>query len=81
MRCPVPGFRVVENFTVVPSATLSYLSLWAEGFPLPVVSTLNAYDGAITSNMAIVPMASGAISAYAIEKTHLILDVTGYFAP
>ena len=44
----------------------------------PSVSTLNAYDGFITSNMAIVPTDNGSIDAYAAGLTQLILDISGY---
>jgi len=69
------------NATVVPSPTLGYLTLWADGQMQPVVSTLNAYDGFVTSNMAIVPNENGSIDAYADGMTQLILDISGYFAP
>jgi hypothetical protein len=55
--------------------------LWPEGLSQPVVSTLNAQDGAITSNMAIVPTNAGLIDAFAANPTYLVLDVSGYFAP
>jgi hypothetical protein len=42
---------------------------------------LNAIDGSITSNMAIVPTANGSVSAFGSNPTHLILDISGYFAP
>ena len=71
----------VFNATVVPSGSLGYLTLWADGAPQPVVSTLNAYDGFITSNMAIVPNLDGSIDAFAAGLTQLILDISGYFAP
>jgi hypothetical protein len=71
----------VLNATVVPSGALGYLSLWPSGATQPVVSTLNATDGSITSNMAIVPATDGAIDAYAPDGTQLILDVASYFAP
>jgi hypothetical protein len=58
------------------------LTLWPAGVPQPFVSTLNAYDGQVTANMAIVPAGTaGAINAFATQNTHLILDITGYFAP
>ena len=69
------------NATVVPPAPLGYLTLGPEGGAQPVVSTLNALDGSITSNMAIVPASNNAISAYAANNTYLILDMSGYFAP
>ncbi len=71
----------VFNATVVPSPNLSYLTLWPDSEGQPVVSTLNAADGWITSNMAIVPSANGKIDAYAAGITQLILDISSYFAP
>jgi len=55
--CGIPNTAqaYVFNATVVPSGNLSYLTLWPDSEGQPVVSTLNAADGRITSNMAIVP--------------------------
>ena len=71
----------VLNATVVPNGGLGYLTLWADGASQPLVSTLNAYDGALTSNMAIVPTSNQSIDAYASNPTQLILDSFGYFGP
>jgi hypothetical protein len=72
----------VFNATVVPSGPLGYLALWPDGEMQPVVSTLNAADGAITNNMAIVPTNNGSIDAYAAGGlTQLLLDISSYFAP
>lgn len=71
----------VFNATVVPQGYLGYLTLWPQGRGQPTVSTLNAYDAAITSNMAIVPTNNTGISAYAHDSTYLILDIFGFFAP
>jgi len=71
----------VFNATVVPSGSLQYLTLWPDGRNQPLVSTLNAVDGFITSNMAIVPTNDGSIDAYAAGLTQLLLDISGYFAP
>ena len=71
----------VLNATVVPAGSLAYLTLWPDGEAQPTVSTLNALDGAITSNMAIVPTSNGSIDAFATDPTHLILDISGFFAP
>jgi uncharacterized repeat protein (TIGR03803 family) len=81
--CGVSGSAqaYVFNATVVPSPTLTYLTLWPDGETQPVVSTLNAVDGWITSNMAIVPTTNGKIDAYASGTTHLVLDIFSYFAP
>ncbi len=71
----------VLNATVVPPGPMGYLTLWPDGTTQPTVSTLNAYDGFITSNMAIVPTNNGSIDAYASDLTQLILDISSYFAP
>ena len=73
----------VFNATVVPSGTLYYLTLWPDGETMPVVSTLNANDGRVTSNMAIVPNFDnhGKTDAYAAGTTQLVLDISSYFAP
>src|SRR5271157_4596203 len=71
----------VLNATVVPAAPLGYLTLWPDGEPQPLVSTLNAIDGAVTSNMAIVPTTNGWIDAFASNPTQLVLDISSYFAP
>ncbi|MGA3212646.1 MAG: Ig-like domain repeat protein [Terriglobales bacterium] len=71
----------VFNATVIPTGDLGYVTLWPDGETQPVVSTLNAEDGAITSNMAIVPDSDGKTDAYASGTTQLVLDISAYFAP
>jgi len=71
----------VLNATVVPPGPFGFLALWPQGTTQPLVSTLNAIDGAITSNMAIVPTTNGLISAFGSHPVDLILDMSGYFAP
>jgi hypothetical protein len=78
---PSTAQAYVVNATVVPSGTLGYLTLWPAGQTQPQVSTLNAYDGVISSNMAIVPTINGSINAFAANPTQLILDLFGYYAP
>ncbi len=70
------------NMTVVPAGPLGFLSTWPAGSSQPLVSTLNALTGTVTSNAAIVPAGSnGAITVYATNPTDLIIDINGYFAP
>ena len=78
---PANAKAYVFNATVLPLGPMPYLTLWPDGEGQPTVSTLNAYDGVVTSNMAIVPTNNGSIDAYAAYLTHLILDLSGYFAP
>ena len=82
--CGIPATAAAysANVTVVPDGMLEYLTVWPTGAARPLVSTLNSFDGAVVANAAIVPAGTdGAISVYATNPTHLILDINGYFAP
>jgi hypothetical protein len=85
--CGVPNVAktFTLNATVLPSGALGFLTLWPEGSTQPGVSTLNAADGAVTSNMAIVPAGTGndSVNAFASgsNPTQLLLDIASYFAP
>jgi hypothetical protein len=76
---PASAKSYVLNATVVPPGPLGFLTLWPQGATQPLVSTLNAIDGAVTSNMAIVPAANGSISIFGSNPTHLVMDISGYF--
>ncbi len=78
---PASASAFVLNATVQPPGPLGYLTLWPDGQQQPVVSTLNANDGVVTSNLSIVPATDGEIDSFAYDWTHLIVDVFGYFAP
>jgi hypothetical protein len=78
---PSTAQAYVFNATVVPVGQLGYLTLWPDTESQPRASTLNAMDGAITSNMAIVPNINGKTDAFASSITQLILDISSYFAP
>jgi hypothetical protein len=78
---PAAAAAYVLNATVVPQVSFGYLTLWAQGQSQPYVSTLNAIDGWVTSNMAIVPDASGWISTFRSNAAGLVLDIFGYFLP
>jgi len=70
------------NLTVVPPGPLIYLSTWPAGQPQPLVSTLNAIDGRVVANAAIVPAGdNGAISVFVSDPSDVIVDINGYFAP
>jgi hypothetical protein len=72
---PVAAQAFVFNATVVPPELLGFITMW------PLAATLNAYDGAVTNNMAIVPTTTGSVSVFLPAATHLVLDLFGYFAP
>jgi hypothetical protein len=68
------------NMTVVPQSTLGYLSTWPAAAPQPVVSTLNALEGQVIANAAIVPAgAGGAISVFVTDTSQVLIDINGYF--
>ncbi len=80
--CNVPSSAAAYslNLTVVPQATLGYITLWPAGQAPPVTSTLNSPDGRIKSNAAVIPAGpGGAVSVFATDETDVILDITGYF--
>jgi hypothetical protein len=78
---PAEAQAYVLNATVLPPGGLSYLTLWGGKATQPDVSTLNADDGAITSNLAFVATTNGTIDAFSTDSTQLILDLVSYFAP
>ena len=49
---------------------------------MPNPGPKDSLDGRVKANAAIVPAGSnGAISVFATDDTHLILDINGYFIP
>lgn len=78
---PIVAQGYVLNATAVPAGPLGYLTLWPYTWPQPGASCLNASDAAVTGNMVIVPAAGGAISVFASNATHLVLDLFGFWAP
>lgn len=83
--CGIPaGARAYSvNITVVPDGGgLQYLTAWPAGQPRPLASSLNSFDGKIVANAAILPAgANGAISVFVTDRTHVIVDINGYFVP
>ncbi len=82
--CGIPATAAAYsmNVTVVPDGILPYLTAWPTGSPQPLVSTLNSFDGTVTANAALIPAGeNGALSIYVAGRTHVILDIDGYFAP
>jgi hypothetical protein len=79
---PLTARAYAVNVTVVPQGMLGYLTAWPTGQSRPLVSTLNAPNGGIVANAAIVPAGSnGSISVYVTNTTEVIIDINGYFAP
>ena len=47
------------RMTAVAPCPLGYLTTWPDGQPLPTVATLNAPNGGVVGNEAIVPAGTG----------------------
>ncbi|HLJ47148.1 MAG TPA: SBBP repeat-containing protein [Bryobacteraceae bacterium] len=82
--CGIPSTAQSYSFnvTAVPPGPMTYLSIWPAGSAQPGVSTLNATDGTVVANAAIVPAgASGGVSVFVSDASNVIIDINGYFAP
>ncbi len=84
--CGIPAAAQAYSvrMTVVPPGPLGYLSTWPAGVAQPAVATLNAPNGGVVGNEAIVPAGTasgGPISVYVSANTDLVMDINGYFAP
>lgn len=80
--CGIPSSAKAYSFnvTVVPNGALQWLTMWPTGFQMPVVSTLNAYQGQVVANAAIVPSGtSGNVNVFVTNTTHVIIDINGYY--
>jgi hypothetical protein len=72
----------VLNATAIPNASLAFATLWTSGLSRPAVSHLNSGNGQVVANMVLAPGGStGSVSAFVSDPSHLVLDISGYFAP
>lgn len=73
------GYSV--NVTAIPNGSpMPFITVWPAGQPQPNASTLNAFQGQTVTNSVIVPASSnGSINVYTFRRTHVVLDISGYF--
>jgi hypothetical protein len=81
---PADGLAVTGNLTVVGQTKAGLVSITKVAEPSPSVSTLNFPIGDIRANGVTVPLNSAndlvvMYKAASGAKTHLVLDLTGYF--
>ena len=81
---PAGAKAVTGNLTVVNQTKGGYVSITPNPDPDPKTSTINFSLGDTRANGVTVPLSAGGnmsliYKASAGKKTHLILDVTGYF--
>jgi hypothetical protein len=69
------------NVTALPNGNpMPFLTAYPTGQVRPNASILNAFQGQIVSNAAIVPAgANGLIDIYAFRRTDVVVEVGGYF--
>lgn len=82
--CTIPANVAAYSatMTVVPPGPLAYLTAWPAGAAQPNISSINSFAGRVLANNLIIPAgADGAIDVFASDRTDLILDINGYFAP
>ena len=84
--CGIPSTALAYSMrmTAIASGALSYLTAYPAGGTQPVAATLNAPNGGVIGNEAIVPAGTGdngPISVYASNNTNVVIDINGYFAP
>ena len=59
---------------------MPFITAYPTGQPQPNASILNAFDGQTVTNSAIIPAGTnGAVNVYAFERTHVVVEVSGYF--
>lgn len=69
------------NVTALPGGNpMPFLTGYPTGQSQPNASILNAFQGQIVTNSAIIPAgANGAINIYAYRRTDVVVEVSGYF--
>lgn len=78
---PLTARGYALNVTAMPGGQpMPFVTVYPTGQSRPNASVLNAFEGQIVTNSAIVPAgAGGAIDVYAYRQTHLVVEISGYF--
>lgn len=69
------------NVTAIPLEALAAMSIRPIGQAASPVELLSALDGLPTANAAILPFGSGAVEVSVTNRSHVVIDVNGYFMP
>ncbi|WP_270887315.1 hypothetical protein [Pedococcus sp. 5OH_020] len=78
---PAGARAVVMNLTATQASAAGYLTVWPAGTARPGVSNLNIQRaGQTIPNAATVQLpASGEVAIYAQHRTHVVIDILGYY--
>jgi hypothetical protein len=82
--CSIPSVAQAYSFniTVVPPGSLGFITAYPTGATRPLAATLNAVQGFIVGNAAVVPAGTnGSIDIFASDPTEIVIDINGYYAP
>lgn len=81
--CSIPSGAAAYSVTItlVPPQPVIFLTAWPAGGSRPNVSSINSPAGRILANSVIVPANSDSIDVMAWDKTDVLVDINGYFAP
>jgi glucose/arabinose dehydrogenase len=70
------------NITVTGPGSAGYVSVWPSGTRRPDTSAVNYMTDETVANSAVVPTGpSGRMNVFASARTHVVVDVTGYWRP
>lgn len=82
---PAGALAIVGNIAVVNIVTGSgggFLTLYPSNVTRPLAANINYTPGAVLNNFFTVGLGTdGAFKIYAATTTHVVVDVTGYYAP
>jgi subtilisin-like proprotein convertase family protein len=80
---PANALGVVGNATVVFPSGAGFLTLWPSSAARPLVATSNYNAGDVGNRHFIVGLGNvdGAFKIYTHATSHLVIDLSGYFAP
>jgi len=88
--CGIPSNArtVVGNLTVVNPTSQGFATVYPGNYPQPLAATENFNSGAILANSVVLPLATDGSGTLNISllvgsngTAHVVLDVSGYFAP
>ncbi|MGB9179721.1 MAG: BACON domain-containing protein [Pyrinomonadaceae bacterium] len=82
---PATAQAIAGNIAVVNTLSGSgsgYITLYPSNVTRPLAANINYVPGQIINNFFTVGLASnGTFNIYAFTTTHLVIDITGYYAP
>jgi hypothetical protein len=82
--CSVPPVARAYSMTVTvaPPGPLQFLTAWPTGGAQPNVSSINSPAGRTLANSLLIPVSPfGGVDVSVFDRSDVIIDITGYFAP